>query len=60
MKKHIDSIGQLAVFLLLISFSSCSVNRAKIDNSLGKYFEENKVEGCFTLLNNTDRKSDSI
>ena len=56
MKKHIDCIGQLAVFLLLISFSSCSVNRAKIDNSLGKYFEENKVEGCFTLLNNTDGK----
>ena len=56
MKKHIDCIGQLAVFLLLISFSSCSVNRAKIDNSLGKYFEESKVEGCFTLLNNTDGK----
>ena len=56
MKKHIDSIGQLAIFLLLISFSSCSVNRAKIDNSLGKYFEENKVDGCFTLLNNTDGK----
>ncbi len=36
----------------LFIISSCSVNRAKIDNSLKKYFEEQKVEGCFTLLNN--------
>lgn len=36
------------------SFFSCSVNKAKIDNSLKKYFDENKVDGCFTLLNNAD------
>ncbi len=33
-------------------FSSCSVNKAKIDNSLKKHFDENNVDGCFTLLNN--------
>lgn len=33
-------------------FTSCSVNKAKIDNSLKKYFDENQVDGCFTLLNN--------
>jgi beta-lactamase class D len=41
---------------LLITFSSCSVNKAKIDNSLKKYFDDNKVDGCFTLLNNADGK----
>lgn len=43
-------------FFLVILFSSCSVNRAKVDNSLKKYFDENKVEGCFTLFNNADGK----
>lgn len=56
MKRNILGKGQVAVICLMISFTSCSVNRAKIDNSLGKYFEENKVEGCFTLLNNSDGK----
>lgn len=43
--------------LLLISlffFFSCSVNKARIDNSLKKYFDANNVEGCFTMLNNAD------
>ena len=38
-------------FLLL---ASCSVNNAKVDNSLKKYFDENNVDGCFTLLNNAN------
>ena len=42
MKKNIVLISRTTVIFLLISFTSCSVNRAKIDNSLGKYFEENK------------------
>lgn len=41
---------------LLLSLFSCTVNKAKIDNSLKKYFDENKVDGCFTLLNNADGK----
>ena len=44
----------LACCLLLIA--SCSVNKAKNDNSLKKYFDENKVDGCFTMLNNADGK----
>lgn len=45
--------------LLLSAFNSllivsCSVNKAKTDNSLKKYFDENKVDGCFTMLNNSD------
>ena len=44
-------------YLLLAScvlLSSCSVNNAKVDNSLKKYFDENNVDGCFTLLNNAN------
>jgi len=47
-------------YLFAISYSvfliSCSVNKAKTDNSLKKYFDENKVDGCFTMLNNADGK----
>lgn len=42
-------------YLLLATcflLTSCSRNNAKIDNSLKKYFDENNVDGCFTLLNN--------
>ncbi len=46
----------ISTFLFLIFISSCSVNKAKIDNSLKKYFDENKVDGCFTLFNNADGK----
>lgn len=42
--------------LLLINLYSCSVNKAKIDNDLKKYFEAKNVEGCFTMLNNADGK----
>lgn len=40
-----------AVCLLLIT-TSCSPDNVKKDNSLKKFFDENKVEGCFTLMNN--------
>ncbi|MBK7882848.1 MAG: class D beta-lactamase [Chitinophagaceae bacterium] len=40
-------------FSFFIFIASCSVNKAKIDNSLKKYFDENKVDGCFTMLNNS-------
>jgi beta-lactamase class D len=39
-------------FTFLILISSCSINKAKIDNSLKKYFDEQKVDGCFTMLDN--------
>jgi beta-lactamase class D len=42
------------VSLLLVSLVviSCSPNNVEIDNSLRKYFDENKVEGCFSLMDN--------
>lgn len=47
-----------AAFLMAIACAgilvSCTVNKAKTDNSLKKFFDENNVEGCFTLLNNSD------
>jgi beta-lactamase class D len=44
---RIFSLMMLASCLL-----RCSPNNVKIDNSLEKYFRENKAEGCFALLNN--------
>jgi beta-lactamase class D len=48
------------IYLFAISYLvfliSCSVNKAKTDDSLKKYFDENKVDGCFTMLNNADGK----
>jgi beta-lactamase class D len=37
--------------LAVVLFASCSEN-VEIDKSLGKYFDDNKVEGCFALMNN--------
>ena len=39
------------LFIALIFFS-CSPNNVYQDNSLGKYFSENKVHGTFALMNN--------
>ncbi len=44
----------VAYCLLLIT--SCSVNKANNDESLKKYFDENHVDGCFTMFNNADGK----
>lgn len=38
--------------LLVAAFSSCSPNNVKKDNSLKKYFDENKTKGCFALKDN--------
>ena len=55
--KRIFFIGcSVANFCLLISFTSCSVNKANVDNSLKEFFDQNKVDGCFTMFNNTDGK----
>jgi len=43
------------LFLLLavaIIVHACSPNNVKQDNSLRKYFDENKVDGCFALFDN--------
>ena len=43
---------RLLAFFLLSSQLHCSPNNVDENDSLGKYFSENKVEGCFALLNN--------
>jgi beta-lactamase class D len=40
------------VLFILFLLAACSSNNVKKDNTLGKYFEENKVEGCFALMDN--------
>ncbi len=52
-------ILQNKISFLLFAFCSsllvsCSVNKAKVDNSLKKYFDSANVEGCFTLLDNSN------
>lgn len=42
----------LAVLSAILLITGCSVNRAKEDNSLKKYFDAKNVEGCFTMLDN--------
>lgn len=42
--------------LILLAIVSCSPDNVKKDNSLKKYFDENKVEGCFALMNNATGK----
>jgi beta-lactamase class D len=48
--------GLMATACCVLLINSCSVNKAKIDNNLKKYFDAKKVEGCFTMLNNIDGK----
>lgn len=38
------------VFIFLLA--SCGQNNVKVDKSLEKYFTDNKVEGCFALMDN--------
>lgn len=43
---------KFACSLLIIIAVSCSPNNVKKDSRLKKYFDENKVEGCFGLMDN--------
>src|SRR5688500_20285591 len=45
---RIFSVAIIASYLL----TACSPNNVTKDDSLGKYFKENNVEGCFALLDN--------
>lgn len=45
----------LAVFIAF-GFYACSLNNVNVDDSLGKYFKDNNVEGCFALFNNGNGK----
>lgn len=42
----------LVVFFIAGLFFSCSPNNVTVDDSLGKYFKENNVEGTFALFDN--------
>ena len=41
-----------AAFFIIILFTTCSPKNFKEDNSLKKYFDENKTHGCFALYDN--------
>jgi beta-lactamase class D len=56
MKNVPGFLFHISYFVFCLSFASCSVNRAKVDDSLKKYFDEYNVEGSFTMLNNSDGK----
>ncbi len=52
-KNYLQLIIALSGLLLTINILfSCSVNKAKIDNSFKKYFDSAKVDGCFSFFNN--------
>jgi beta-lactamase class D len=43
---------RFSFLLILISAIACSPNKVKQDNSLEKYFTDNKVKGCFAIMDN--------
>ena len=49
MKKNFHFI---IIIIFVINIIGCSVNKAKIDNSLKKYFDSAKVDGSFSMVNN--------
>lgn len=49
--------GSLLLCAVSLSlFQACSPNNVKQDKNLKKYFDDNKVEGCFALMNNSTGK----
>lgn len=52
MKKSILYLQLISYSFLIISLAACSVNKANIDNELKSFYDAEKVEGCFTLLDN--------
>lgn len=52
MKKFSNNIFPIWALALMVLFAGCTVNKAKIDNNLKKYFDAKNVEGCFTMLDN--------
>ena len=50
------SMKRIIAYCLLFITCGCTINNVKEDKSLGKFFEEDKVQGCFALYNNgTDK-----
>lgn len=44
----------LCLLSFLFMLSSCALKKAKIDNDIKKYFDERNVEGCFTMMDNSN------
>ena len=44
----------LLLIAYCLSLNSCNVNKAHINNDLKKFFDANGVDGCFTMLNNSN------
>ncbi len=44
--------GLLAAFCIGYVFSACTPNNVTVDNSLGKYFDDNSVSGTFGMFDN--------
>ncbi|MFL5811173.1 MAG: penicillin-binding transpeptidase domain-containing protein [Flavisolibacter sp.] len=42
----------LLICFVAVCFFGCTPDNVTIDSSLGKYFRENKAEGCFAVFNN--------
>ena len=38
--------------VIIVLLQNCSPNNVRTDDSLKKYFDENRVEGCFALMDN--------
>lgn len=47
---------KILLYALLILLAACSRNNVKQDKSLKKYFDANKVDGCFALMDNATGK----
>ncbi|MDQ2718847.1 MAG: class D beta-lactamase [Bacteroidota bacterium] len=47
-----NKICCLLLSIFVFYFASCTLNKARINNNLKKYFDSAHVDGCFTLLNN--------
>jgi len=46
----------VSFLLAAVLLSACSSNNVKQDKRLKKYFDENKVEGCFAIMDNASGK----
>jgi beta-lactamase class D len=49
-----NSFKILLIIATVVLFNACGLKKAKIDNDLKKYYDEQQVEGCFTMLDNRD------
>lgn len=51
--KKTTTLFPIAIFtFVILGLNACSVNKARIDNDLKSFFDDKKVDGCFTLLDN--------